>query len=44
MGITVREDGSTRFVCLECGYPTEDLDAETFPDGTRLPGYRVRER
>jgi len=44
MGITVREDGSTRFVCLECGYPTEDVDAETFPDGTRLSGDRVRER
>jgi hypothetical protein len=26
MGLAVEDDGSTRFVCLECGYPDGDWE------------------
>jgi hypothetical protein len=29
MGFTVDEDGRSRFVCLECGFSSEDVEAPT---------------
>lgn len=34
MGIVVEENGSTRYVCLECGF-SDEMSLRPMPDGRR---------